>query len=374
MTLTRKGCMIGTLLLVFAAMESSLDAQTDEPSTVDVTSSAEVQPDSAETQSSSDDPEQKQQTLTSVKDKARAADVENERRLNDLRGELLDHRAKNVDWWLSATDIFLTLLCVAVAILTYIGFKRRDKTGREARENKESGKHAEEAQRFVEEIKAYRDEADSLIKKMNAEVVKCDPQKAGEIVENVHRNPESTPIDRMVAAALSLQQRNRIQEAIEKWESIANSVAGSDNELEARAWFSVGYLTFLKKGVKKPDLEMAINAYDNALRLNPDLVEAYNNRGLTNVALGQYEAAFADYDAAIARNPDYVETYNNRGLAKVSLGQYKAAIADYDAAIARNPASATVYNNRGVAKVALGQFEAASADYDAAIARKPRSC
>ena len=119
-------------------------------------------------------------------------------------------------WWLSATGIFLTLIGVAVAILSYFSFKRRDRIGSKARENMEaSEKHAEEAQRYVEEIKAYRDEADSLIKRMNAEILNDDPDKASEVVENVQQNPDSSPIDRAVAAALSLQQQNRIEEAIE---------------------------------------------------------------------------------------------------------------------------------------------------------------
>ena len=61
----------------------------------------------------------------------------------------------------------------------------------------------------VEEIKTRRDEADSLVKGMNAEVVGDDPDKASEVVENVQQNPDSSPIDRAVAAALSLQRQNR---------------------------------------------------------------------------------------------------------------------------------------------------------------------
>ena len=95
----------------------------------------------------------------------------------------------------------------------------------------------------VEKIKACRDEADSLIKGMNAAVAGTDPDKASDVVENVHQNPDSSLIERAVASALSLQQQNRIEEAIEKWHSIANITEGIDDERAAEAWFSVGYLT-----------------------------------------------------------------------------------------------------------------------------------
>ena len=202
---------------------------------------------------------------------------------------------------------------------------------------------------------------------MNAEVVGDDPDKASEVVENVQQNPDSSPIDRAVAAALSLQQQNRSEEAIEKWRSIANIVEETDSELAARAWFSVGYLALLEK----LDRKMALDAYDKALRLNPDLVEAYYNRGMVKIVLGQWEAALADYDAAIARNPNYAEAYYNRGMVKEALGQREAALVEYDAAIAQKPDYTQAYYRRGVAKEALGQWEAALADYDEAIRLYP---
>ena len=360
---------IVALLAAFAVTVNFLSAQTEEPSTVNTPSSAVVQSDSVEVQSSSDEPEQKQPTLAPSGNTAPATKIEAERRFNELRDELLDDREKMVDWWLEATAIFLTLLGVAAAILGYFGFKRLDRIESQARENmEESERHAREAQHYLEEIKARRDEADSLVEGMNAEVVGDDPDKASEVVENVQQNPDSSPIDRAVAAALSLQQQNRSEEAIEKWRSIANIVEETDSELAARAWFSVGYLALL---VEKWDRKMVLNAYDKALRLNPNLVEAYHNRGMIKITFGQLEAALADYDAAIARNPDYAQAYYSRGMVKEFLDQREAALADYDAAIAQKPDYTQAYYNRGMVKGALGQWDAALADYDAAIAQKP---
>ena len=320
-------------------------------------------------------------------------------RFNELRRELLDDRmkmiddrAKMIDWWIAATAIFLTLLGVAAAILGYFGFKRLDRIESEAHDNMEaSKKHAQEAQHYKEEVqrdlekvkdeakrylketKVSRDEADSLVKGINAEIAGADPDKTSEVVENVQQNPKSSLIERAVVAALLLQLQNRIEEAIEKWNSIANIVEGTDNELAARAWFSVGYLT-ATNSVEKSDQETAINAYGKALRLNPDLVEAYLNRGTAKFDLKQYEAALADFEAALHLNPNYAEAYYNRGNAKDALGQYESALADYDAAITRNLDYAGAYLNRGNVKFVLNRYDCGHRGLRCGHHSEPRLC
>ena len=297
-------------------------------------------------------------------------EIEIQRSFNELRRELLDDRMKSVDWWLTATAIFLTLFGVVVVLGGYFGFKRFREIEDEARQSAMfSGQHAEEAQNLVNEIKAKRDEAVSYsedIRKMTAEAVVNDPNRASEAAESVRENLLMSPIDRAIASAISLQQRERIEEAIEKWQSIANIAEGTDRELGARAWFSIGYLYG-----ERSDFESAIIAYDNAIQLDPDGSKAYSNRGVEKSNLGQYQEAIADYDEAIRRKPDNAEAYSNRGNARSNLGQYQKAITDYDEAIRRKPDLAEAYNNRGVAKGNLGQCQAAVSDYDEAIRRKP---
>lgn len=84
MRYSQKWWVIVALLFAFALTVSVLTAQTEEPSAVNASSSAEVQADSAGTQASSDEPEQKQPTLEPNRDTA-SADVETERRFNELR-------------------------------------------------------------------------------------------------------------------------------------------------------------------------------------------------------------------------------------------------------------------------------------------------
>ncbi|MEI6435607.1 MAG: tetratricopeptide repeat protein [Bacteroidota bacterium] len=81
--------------------------------------------------------------------------------------------------------------------------------------------------------------------------------------------------------------------------------------------------------------DKAIQDFDNALILNPNLPEVYYNRGLLYHLFEpkQLEKALSNYDIAIEFNPYLVDAYNNRGIIYFALKQYDNAIQDYIKAI-----------------------------------------
>ena len=293
-------------------------------------------------------------------------EVERQSRFNDLRREVLDDRAKLVDWWLTATAIFLTLLGIVAVIAGYLSFKRFREIEAEARQNvTASQQYTEEARHLVEEIKAKRHEAESLMEGLNAQIASDDPGKATQAILSVRQNPEASLTDKAISDAVSLQQQGKRDAAIEKWRAIAHVVEGSDNDLAARAWFSVGYLAM------DEDPKGSVLANDRAIRLKPDYAEAYRNRSAAKGSLGRHEDAIADCTEAIRLKPNDARAYNNRGVAKRNLEQYEDAIADCTEAIRLKPDYARAYNNRGAAKHELGRHEDAIADYDESLRLKP---
>ena len=378
MKFSHKWLVIVVLLFAFAATVSFLSAQTDESSAANASSGVEAQSDSVEVQSSSDESKQKQpKQPTLVPDRDMAADVETARLYNEFRSKFLDDRAKIVDWWLEATAIFLTLIGVAAAILGYFGFKRLDRIESEARENveasekyaKKAQRYKEEAQRNLEETKVSRDESQSITEKLKAEFADNAPYRTADEDEKNDQQKPDPSLDRAVAAAISLEQQNKIEEAIEKWRSIANIAEGTDNGLAARAWFFVGYFMSPEK-TPGDNFEEAINAYDKAIELNlsgPNLPCAYYNRGNARASLGQIEAAIDDYNTAIGLNPSDAIAYFNRGNARASLGQIEAAIDDYNTAIGLNPSYASAYFNRGSVKAQLNLMDEARQDCEMAL-------
>ena len=74
--------------------------------------------------------------------------------------------------------------------------------------------------------------------------------------------------------------------------------------------------------------EMIVRDYDMAIKLNPDFVYAYFNRGNLRCSQKDFRAAVLDYNEAISRDPEFAEAYFNRGLARLSLGDANRGIAD----------------------------------------------
>ena len=191
-------------------------------------------------------------------------------------------------------------------------------------------------------------------------------EKLDKIQKAVEQNPKTSLIQKAIADAYTLQRGERIEEAIEKWRSIANITDGNDNRLASRGLVSVGYLC-IKEGMG----EDALLALNKAINLEPDFVEAYNNRGAAKNLLGRHQDAIVDYDIAIRLKSDFAEAYSNRGTAKNFLEKHQDAIADYNTAIRLKPDYAGAYDSRGSTKHLLGRNQDAIADYNEAIRLKP---
>ena len=60
---------------------------------------------------------------------------------------------------------------------------------------------------------------------------------------------------------------------------------------------------------------MALADYDRAIELDPDLAQAYYNRGNTYAELQEHAAALADYDRATELDPDLAQAYYSKACA-----------------------------------------------------------
>ena len=239
---------------------------------------------------------------------AAAAEVEIQRRFNELQRELLDDRGVYIDRWLAVITIALAFFGLVAVVGGYIGFKRFREIEAEARKSVEAAKRYEaDAKDHAERIEALQGKAVAdvqRIRDLSTVVPGTDSTEANLAVKDSREDPKASPIDKAIANAVDLQQRGRNKEAIKKWRAIAHVVEGSDNDLSAKAWFTVGYLLYQDK-----DLENSLGAYDLAIHLKPDFAEAYNNRGNAKVNSGKYAAAIADYDKAIHFKARFCESF-----------------------------------------------------------------
>ncbi len=119
------------------------------------------------------------------------------------------------------------------------------------------------------------------------------------------------------------------------------------------------------------DDKNALTDYNSALKLQPDDVNAYYNRGVAYLNQGNYAQAIADFNQALKLQPNFVEAYNSRGLAYKNQGNYTQAIADFNSALKLQPNNAVVYYNRGNAYDTQGNYTQAIADFNSALKLQP---
>jgi len=110
---------------------------------------------------------------------------------------------------------------------------------------------------------------------------------------------------------------------------------------------------------------------DSAVRLKPDLAEAYAVRASVEMPVKAYNRAIDDFTTAIRLQPGLRDYYLERGKCYLLSKQYQKASDNYTEAISKGCASASVYFWRGVAFLLATNYGKARQDLDEAIRLEP---
>ena len=94
--------------------------------------------------------------------------------------------------------------------------------------------------------------------------------------------------------------------------------------------FDYAYKSGFNKDTTKA---IAIEDYNTTIELKPDYTAAYNSRGGTYGAKGDFDRAIKDYTKAIELNPKLVDAYYNRGNAYYEKQEFAQSITDYSKTI-----------------------------------------
>lgn len=109
---------------------------------------------------------------------------------------------------------------------------------------------------------------------------------------------------------------------------------------------------------------LALQYYNNALRIRPGSGEILYNRGLYYQESGQLKEAEADYATLLASDPKDPDAHHNLGYIALRYKEdYPAAIRHFTDAIRYNPEYAEAYYHRGLAEERMGNRTAALTDY-----------
>ena len=118
---------------------------------------------------------------------------------------------------------------------------------------------------------------------------------------------------------------------------------------------------------KQAAYEKSIMYYSRALKLKPDLPDAFLNRGDAYLRKGDFDLALSDFSKAIEMNPNNVNAFLNRGDAYLEREDFDLALSDFNKAIELNSDNADVYIYRGNAYLKYDKSNLALADFSKAI-------
>ena len=111
------------------------------------------------------------------------------------------------------------------------------------------------------------------------------------------------------------------------------------------------------------DFQAAVEDYGRAIKLQPDAV-AHNNRGIAYRNLKDPRRAMADFRQALLMDIDYRDAYNNLGLVLSDECAFEEALRCFNRAIELDPGYWYAYNHRATVLWALGRQAEARRDYD----------
>lgn len=175
--------------------------------------------------------------------------------------------------------------------------------------------------------------------------------KQQEIVENEGPTAENYSVRAIIYAKLG---------------NIKNAMLDFDSAIkidpqELGIYINRGLVYFLQK-----EYDKAIMDFTEVIQLDPQNGAAYWNRGLVHHTNGKKDEAFADYTEAIKFDPNYAVEYNNRGNLYKDNKEYDKALTDYNEAIRLDPKLADAYSNRATLLFLMKQSKEALADIEKA--------
>ena len=132
--------------------------------------------------------------------------------------------------------------------------------------------------------------------------------------------------------------------------------------------------SFLKQGLNKlsqSNYAAALKDFKQALRIEPNFIEAYICQSLVYYYQEDYQEAIASCHQVLRINPKNVDALNNRGLNRCAMGEYQEAIADFNQVLQIDPYHAKAFLNRGYSRMQLDDNWLAIEDFDQALRLDP---
>ena len=129
------------------------------------------------------------------------------------------------------------------------------------------------------------------------------------------------------------------------------------NPSNAEAFYSRGWVH-----QSKGELDKALTAYNEAIKLNPSFTDAYFNRGVIYVQTGKYDLAAEEFSTVLKYEKKSADAFSNRGAVYLQQDKFDMAVQDFNSALDLAPDDGDMVYNRGVALIAKGEVQKGKID------------
>lgn len=127
---------------------------------------------------------------------------------------------------------------------------------------------------------------------------------------------------------------------------------------------------YLNRGIVNVNMNnryQAMEDFNMALKLRPDLDEAKYFKGKMLGENGKYDEAIKLLTEVLSNDPGDLGSLIHRGLYSKKINNYIEALSDYDVVIKNETGIAKAYHNRGNLRVMIKDFNGAMEDFNEAI-------
>lgn len=123
--------------------------------------------------------------------------------------------------------------------------------------------------------------------------------------------------------------------------------------------------------LKQQQYAQALQAYEEALRMDARNFHAWNGKGTALYSQGNYKKAFEAYQRATEIEPDHPVVWVSAGMALNRLQRYSQALVHFERALSIDPQYVAAWTGKADAQLDMNMPEEAIASYQRALAYDP---
>ena len=192
--------------------------------------------------------------------------------------------------------------------------------------------------------------------------IRKDIEKEANIIRKLRNNAESDAniLRNEVEKSHTPITEKPSEELKKKFDELATKL-----EFIEKLGVSLEPVDYYNRGVDfyyKSQYELALKAFEKAIELKSDYVEAWSGKGATLGGLGRHEEALKAFEKAIELKPNYALAWYNKGVTLTKLGRHEESLKASEKTIELKPDYAGAWYNHACYHSMKGDEEKALRD------------